>query len=101
MVVKETDNICVICGETIPEGRQACPICGTSEGDTFARAMSRPIKQTEFSVQDELEQAYRQGFAEGMKHACEIKRENEKLKKHNAILIAAIERSCLTGCDSC
>lgn len=94
MIVKPTDSICVCCGEQIPEGRQVCLSCGASEGDFFQKAMSRiiPTAEKEFEVSDEIEQAYRQGFEAGMKNACEIKQENEKLKKHNAILMAAIER---------
>lgn len=90
MVVKTPENLCVICGSTIPEGRQYCPMCGASEGDCFEKAMSRPIPAAEFNVKDELEQAYHQGYAagfkEGMKHTCEIKTDNERLKRENAFL---------------
>lgn len=31
-------------------------------------------------------QAYRQGFEAGMKYACELKQENERLKRENTVL---------------
>ena len=41
-------------------------------------------------VNDEVEQAFRQGyttgFNEGMQHACIIKSDNERLKRENAFL---------------
>ena len=93
MIVREPDNLCVICGATIPEGRQTCPMCGQSEADHFEKAMSRKISQishTEFKVDDVREQSFRQGyttgFTEGMKQACEIKQENERLKRRIIIL---------------
>lgn len=30
MIVRASDNYCVMCGEIIPEGRQVCPICEKS-----------------------------------------------------------------------
>ena len=85
MIVREMDNTCIICGNVIPEGKQYCPTCGTTESDIFGKLMGRKqeIKQAEieeFTVKDELEQAYRQGFNEGFKHACELKQENARLK---------------------
>lgn len=85
MIVRAMDNTCIICGNVIPEGKQYCPICGTTEGDIFGKLMGRKqeIKQAEieeFKVKDELEQAYRQGFNEGFKHACELKQENARLR---------------------
>ena len=85
MKVKTPDNMCVMCGAVIPEGRQACPQCEAAVNET-----------TDTKVNDELEQAFRQGyttgFNEGMKAACELKQQNTQLRKDNAILRAAIER---------
>jgi len=85
MIVRTMDNTCIICGNVIPEGKQHCPMCGTTESDIFGKLMGRKqeIKQTaneEFTIKDELEQAYRQGFTDGMKHACEVKQENARLR---------------------
>ncbi len=95
MTVKTPENLCVICGSTIPEGKQYCPMCGTSEGDCFEKAMSRPVPEVEFKVNDAAEQAFRQGytagFNEGMKHACVIKSDNERLKRENAFLRSQLE----------
>lgn len=88
--VKEFENTCIVCGMTIPEGRQVCPICESSESDVFGQKKSVP--QPEFKPIDEIEQAYRKGVEEGMKQACEIKQENQQLKHDIAILKAAIER---------
>lgn len=88
MQVKTADNLCVICGNVIPEGRQACPHCEAQVDASANRIMSK--------VNDEVEQAFRQGyltgFSEGMKAACELKQQNAQLRKDNAILRAAIER---------
>lgn len=50
----------------------------------------------EFEIDDQYEQSFREGyikgFEEGMKAACELKQQNEQLRKDNAILRAAIER---------
>ena len=49
----------------------------------------------EFKVDDTVEQAFREGytkgFAEGSKHACIIKQDNERLKRENAFLKGQIE----------
>lgn len=93
MIVKESDNICVICGATIPEGRQVCPICGTKDNiEGYAQLIRKEIPKPapEFKVDDTQEQAFRQGyltgFNEGMKAACELKQENEQLKRRIVIL---------------
>lgn len=90
MIVREPDNLCVICGAVIPEERQVCPICGQSEAEHFEKAMSRKLEQPEFKPDDAIEQSFRQGyttgFTEGMKAACEIKQENERLKRRIIIL---------------
>lgn len=85
MIVRAMDNTCIICGNVIPEGKQYCPICGTTEGDIFGKLMGRKLDITQpeeevFEIKDELEQAYRQGFNEGFKHACELKQENARLR---------------------
>lgn len=88
MKVQSMDNLCVMCGAVIPEGRQACPQCEAAVCETTDKIMTK--------VNDELEQAFRQGyttgFNEGMKAACELKQQNTQLRKDNAILRAAIER---------
>lgn len=96
MLVQTADNLCVICGAIIPEGKQFCPICGSSEGDCFEKVMSRPIPaQPDFKVNDATEQAFRQGytagFNKGMKHTCEVKADNERLKRENAFLRGQLE----------
>lgn len=96
MVVKTPENLCVMCGSVIPKGKQYCSICGASEGDCFEQVMSRPISaQPDFKVNDAAEQAFRQGYSAGfneaMKHSCEIKTENERLKRENAFLRGKLE----------
>lgn len=102
MIVKGPDNLCVICGAVIPEGRQVCPICGTKDGvESYAKLirtdlpkeehpLARAAVETALKIKDECEQAFRQGyltgFNEGMKAACEIKQENECLKRRIIIL---------------
>lgn len=103
MVVRTPDNLCIICGAQIPEGRMVCPMCGSSEGETFAKAMARPIHKDELNgplakaatetalkLKDEIEQAFRQGyttgFNEGMKAACELKQQNEQLRRRIVVL---------------
>lgn len=91
MKVKEFENTCIYCGDVLPEGRTVCPKCAYSEAEHFEKTMSRKIPQhTEFKVNDAAEQAFRQGyttgFSEGMKQACEIKQENERLKRRIIIL---------------
>ena len=88
MKVKTPDNMCMMCGTVIPEGRQACPHCEAAVSETTDKIMSK--------VNDELEQAFRQGyttgFEAGMKTACDLKQQNAQLRKDNAVLRAAIER---------
>lgn len=87
MKVKTPDNMCVMCGAVIPEGRQACPQCEAAVCETTDKIMTK--------VNDELEQAFRQGyttgFEEGTKHACITKQDNERLKRENAMLRSQIE----------
>ena len=105
MIVRTMDNTCIICGQIIPEGRQTCPMCG-SEAGSFEKVMSRPIAKPEFKVNDAAEQAFRQGytagFNEGMKHSCEVRQDNERLKRENAFLKAQIEtRTRIDDIDGC
>lgn len=94
MIVKEADNLCVCCGNIIPEGMQVCPICANSD------------KGPEFKIDDVIEQAFRQGYDSGYDTAikwyedyivkteneyCELKQENETLKRENAMLKSQIE----------
>lgn len=88
MQVKTPDNLCVICGNVIPEGRQACPHCEAAVSETTDKIMAK--------VNDELEQAYRQGyttgFEEAMKTACGLKQENARLQRENDYLRSTIQR---------
>lgn len=102
MIVKEPDNLCVVCGTIIPEGRMICPICGTKdEAEAFAQLIRRKIpkeehplataaRDTALKIKDECEQAFRQGyltgFNEGMKAACELKQQNEQLRRRIVVL---------------
>jgi len=43
MQVKTADNLCVICGNVIPEGRQACPNC-EAQVDASANRIMSPCK---------------------------------------------------------
>lgn len=87
MKVQSIDNLCVMCGAVIPEGRQACPQCEAAVYETTDKIMT--------NVNDELEQAFRQGytagFNEGMKHSCEVRQDNERLKRENAFLKCQLE----------
>jgi len=91
MIVKEPDNLCVICGAQIPEGRQICPICGTKDDiEGYAQLIRKSKPAPEFKVDDTQEQAFRQGyltgFNEGMKAACELKQQNEQLRRRIVVL---------------
>lgn len=57
--MKEPDNTCICCGCLIPEGRQICPKCSSEE----------------FKVDDTVEQAYRRGYAAGLKDNKKLLRE--------------------------
>lgn len=98
MIISQFDNTCIVCGAVIPESYQVCPICGATESTLFEACKPTPIAepQTEFKVDDQYEQSFREGyikgFEEGMKAACELKQQNAQLRKDNAILRAAIER---------
>jgi len=107
MIVREPDNLCVICGAVIPEGRQVCPICGTKdEVESYAKLirtdlpkeehpLAKAAVETALKIKDECEQAFRQGyltgFNEGMKAACKLKQDYERLKRENAMLRSQIE----------
>lgn len=91
MIVREPDNLCIICGAQIPEGRMICPMCGTKdEAEAFAQLIRKPKPAPEFKVDDTQEQAFRQGyltgFNEGMKAACELKQQNEQLRRRIVVL---------------
>ena len=91
MIVKEMENTCIVCGKIIPEGKLVCPMCGTTESDVYGKFRMNLIQPEPFTVKDEVEQAYRQGFEAGMKHSCEIKTENERLKREIAFLKGQLE----------
>lgn len=93
MVVRTPDNLCVVCGSIIPEGRMICPICGTKDNiEGYAQLIRKEIPKSapEFKVDDSQEQAFRQGyltgFNEGMKAACELKQQNEQLRRRIVVL---------------
>ena len=92
MIISQFDNTCIVCGAVIPESYQVCPICGATESTLFEACKPTPIAepQTEFKVDDAVEQAYHQGyssgFSEGMKAACELKQQNEQLKRRIVVL---------------
>ena len=91
MIVKEPDNLCVICGAQIPEGRQICPICGTKDNiEGYSQLIRKSEPAPEFKVDDTQEQAFRQGyltgFNEGMKAACGLKQQNEQLRRRIVVL---------------
>lgn len=79
MIVKEPDNLCVICGAVIPEGRQVCPICGTKdEVESYAKLirtdlpkkehpLAKAAVETALKIKGECEQAFRQGYEEGIR----------------------------------
>ena len=71
------DNKCVCCGTLIPEGRQICPVCDEA------------MKTDSFTVDDRIDQAYRQGYANGTKELAEVKR----------LLASAYE--VIKACGSC
>lgn len=92
MVVRTPENLCVICGNTIPEGKQYCPICGSSEGDCFEKAMSRPIPaQPDFKVNDAAEQAFRQGYEAGT-------RDSDRVRELLGKAMKLVRKSC-SCCD--
>lgn len=102
MIIKEPDSICVICGAVLPEGRQVCPMCGTKDDvESYAKlirtdlpkedeSLAKAAFDTALKIKDECEQAFRQGyltgFNEGMKAACELKQQNEQLRRRIIIL---------------
>jgi uncharacterized Zn finger protein (UPF0148 family) len=93
MTVREPDNLCVICGAVLPEGRMICPICGTKDNiEGYAQLIRKeiPKPESEFKVDDTQEQAFRQGyltgFNEGMKASCELKQQNEQLRRRIVVL---------------
>ena len=74
MVVKEPDNLCVVCGAVIPEGRQHCPICNTSMGESLHTAV------------EDIYAAYCE-----QKHEIErLQQEVEQLKRERLQLLNAI-----------
>lgn len=98
MVVRTPDNLCVVCGSIIPEGRMICPMCGTKDDvESFAKLIRKDTTkpEVEFKVDDKYEQSFRQGyktgFKDGMKHVCDIKQDYERLKRENAMLRSQIE----------
>lgn len=72
------DNKCVCCGADIPEGRQICPKCNN------------------FTVDDRIEQAYRQGYEAGAKQLAEAKKLLE-----NAYEVIKSRSGCAVPCIYC
>lgn len=97
MIIKYPENLCIICGSQIPEGRTICPSCGATESTMFEACKPKPIAepQTEFKVDDTVEQSFREGYTKGfnagMETACSLKQDNERLKRENAMLRSQIE----------
>lgn len=57
---------CVICGAEIPEGTQVCYSCRVkNEGKAFEKLMQN--KDVQFEINDAVEQAFRQGYEEGIR----------------------------------
>ena len=94
MIIRYPENLCCICGAEIPSGRMICPACGATEADMF-EGVNLESSKPEFKVDDEVEQAFREGytkgFEEGSKHSCIIKQDNERLKRENAFLRGRLE----------
>lgn len=102
MIVREPDNLCVICGAVLPEGRQVCPICGMKDNiEGYAKLirtdlpkedepLAKAALETALKIKDECEQSFREGyikgFEEGIKTACELKQQNEQLKRRIVVL---------------
>lgn len=99
---------CVICGEPVPEGRQVCPGCNQNEGTVFEQLMrAAGIVHTEnttaFEIKDEMEQAFRQGYEEGMrqmeeKHLRELREAKRLLGE---MLKVMNNGSCGKDCSDC
>ena len=106
-----SENLCVMCGAAIPEGRQCCPGCGMTEGSVFEQLMKN--KGVQFEVDDRIEQAYRQGFEAGVaqieeKHLSECRQISEydrELREAKRLLGEMLEvmndSSCAKSCASC
>ena len=96
MIIRYPENLCIICGSQIPEGRTICPSCGATESTMFEACKPVTIAepQTEFKVDDAVEQSFREGYTKGfnagMEKACSIKQDNERLKRENAMLRSQI-----------
>jgi len=96
MIIKYPENLCIICGAEIPEGALICPNCGATESTMFEACKPIPIAepQTEFKVDDTVEQSFREGYTKGfnagMETACTLKQDNERLKRENAMLRSQI-----------
>ena len=84
------EDKCIVCGDDIPEGRQVCPKCSGNEGTVFEMLMKN--NDVQFEVNDAVEQAFRQGYEEGIrqleeKHLNECRQisayesENKRLKE--------------------
>lgn len=101
MIIKYPENLCVICGSEIPEGRTVCPNCGATEATMFENCKTDHTHDNpEFKIDDIIEQAFREGYTkgldEGIKTACSLKQDNERLKRENAMLRSQIESQMRT-----
>lgn len=85
MEIQMSGNFCVVCGKSIPEGRQTCFQCDQTFRTTESTAN-----------EDKITQAYRQGYTEGFdvgtRSVCAIKQENERLKRENSLLRCQLEQ---------
>lgn len=87
------DNNCVCCGQVIPEGAQVCRFC-ENEGAHFAKVMEdkhRNDTAEEFTVDDRLEQAFRQGYEAGT-------RDSDRVRELLGKAMRLVRKSC-SCCD--
>lgn len=119
MIIKYPENICVICGTEIPEGRMDCPKCRATESDMFEHPLidddrfhplSMTVRENALKIKDEVEQAFRQGYTAGVNAGYssgldegytaganksltkiyQLKADNERLQRENDVLRASL-----------
>ena len=119
MIIKYPENLFVICGAEIPEGRLECPKCNATEADMFEHPLidddrfhplSMEARENALKIKDEVEQAFRQGYTAGVNAGYssgldegytagayrsstkmyQLKADNERLKRENDVLRASL-----------
>ena len=103
---------CVICGAEIPEGTQVCYSCRVkNEGKAFESLMKS--KDIQFEINDAVEQAFRQGYEEGIrqmeeKHLSECRQISEydrELREAKRLLGEMLKvmnnGTCAKDCSDC